>query len=470
MSKRTKRMLFACIGLVVLVGLFFAVRAFLPEKEQAEESSASNYITLLKTEYNNVKKVAVTYPGAGYVLHHNNGEYSIEGLEGLPISSDQGLEAVGQAAGINARSMVEENAKDLALYGLDNPKFTVDITLADGSGLSLEFGLESSASYGVYAKEKGKNDIYLFYNSDISAFKYSANSFVSKSIMPSVTETMDFKSITFSGKNYPEPLVMEKYNFDELGPETYAYFTYAITAPKLRPVDAETLLTHLDTISATTAKEVLVGNYTPETLAEYGLDDPDTYIEVVYTEQYEADKVFTFSLSFKDDTVYAICNDTKIIYTLDKKDWMGLKYETMVHSLFVLPFINTVSQVQVETAGKTYTFDISGENSDTITYNGQSIERDLFTKYYQLLISASNDGNFVTDITPTDDPVLRITYAYRSGGQADVVEFYTASTRRMYVAVNGEIEFTMLSSYLEKVQQGCEAVIKGEAVDPDWRL
>ena len=41
---------------------------------------------------------------------------------------------------------------------------------------------------------------------------------------------------------------------------------------------------------------------------------------------------------------------------------------------------------------------------------------------------------------------------------------------RLYVALNGEIEFTMMSSYLEKVQEACEQVINGETPDPDWKV
>ena len=131
----------------------------------------------------------------------------------------------------------------------------------------------------------------------------------------------------------------------------------------------------------------LAGNYTEEDLKKYGLDEPDAKIEVTFSEEYEEDTAFTFLLSFQDNTVYAICNDVPMIDTLSKADWMTLKYETTVHSLFLLPSIYEISKVTVQTAGNTYAFDVSGQRSETVTYNGSSIDKTAFSKFYQLLMS-----------------------------------------------------------------------------------
>ena len=149
---------------------------------------------------------------------------------------------------------------------------------------------------------------------------------------------------------------------------------------------------------------------------------------------------------------------------------MTLKYETTVHSLFLLPSIYEISKVTVQTAGNTYAFDVSGEKSETVTYNGSSIDKTAFSKFYQLLIGASHDGNYVPDAQPQGDPVLTITFDYRNDNNSDTLQFYDAGTRKLYVAKNGKIEFTMMSSYLDNVQEACEQIINGETPDPDWKV
>ena len=471
MSKRTKTLLLALIVLALLVGLFFVVKLLLPQEDEATSSSeVSTSVKLISMSSEELASVEVSRPEGGYVLKIKDGESSIDGLEGLPLDSDKISSVISQATSMTAKETIEESPASLGLYGLDQPSYSLTVTKTDGSSFTMEFGLESSASYGTYVKLSDSNAVYLVYTSDLSSFAYTAEDFVSTKIIPDLSENADFKSISFSGADYAEPFVIEKYDFDADGDSTYSYFSYAITSPSLKPVDAETIFAYVDEILDTSAQSVLAGNYTEEDLKKYGLDEPDAKIEVTFSEEYEEDTAFTFLLSFQDNTVYAICNDVPIIYTLSKADWMTLKYETTVHSLFLLPSIYEISKVTVQTAGNTYAFDVSGEKSKTVTYNGSSIDKTAFSKFYQLLIGASHDGNYVPDAQPQGDPVLTITFDYRNDNNSDTLQFYDAGTRKLYVAMNGKIEFTMMSSYLDKVQEACEQIINGETPDPDWKV
>lgn len=473
MSKRTKTLLLALIGLVVLVGVFFAVKLLMPgdaAKGSSSETVSSTTVSLVSMSSEELSSIQVKRGDDGFTLRMADGQAVIDGLEGLPLDSEKVNSVISQATAMTAKEMIEENPANLGTYGLDKPSYTVTVTKTDGTSFTFNFGLESAASYGTYVKLDEGKEVYLVYTSELSGFAYNPKDFISTKIVPDITDSADFKSITFSGADYKEPLTIEAYSFDEDEDPTYSYFTYGITSPSLKPVDTELILGYVDKIIATASTDVLVGNYTDEQLKEYGLDQPAANIVVTFGEQYEEDTVFSFKLSFKDNTVYAICNDVPIIYTLSKADWMTLQYQDLVHSLFVLPTVYDVSKVTVNTNGKTYAFDVSGENSENITYNGTSIERTPFTKFYQLLIGACHDGNYVPDAKPEGDPLLTITFDYRNGSDSDTLQFYTASTRRLYVALNGKIEFTMMSSYLEKVQAACEQVINGETPNPDWKI
>ena len=470
MSKRTKTLLAALIALALLVGLLFAVKLLMPkEADSSSSETSSTSVKLVSLSSEEVASVQVSRSEGGYTLRQKNGEATIDGLEGLPLDSDRTKSVITQAASMTAKEMVDENPSSLGLYGLDRPNYSLTVTKTDGSAFTLEFGLASSASYGTYVKLADAKEVYVVYTSDLTSFSYSTEDFVSKKIIPSLSENADFTRISYSGTNYPEPLVIEKHNFDEDNDSTYSYFTYAVTSPSLKPVDAESILTQVDKILETAAETVLVGNYTDEDLAKYGLDQPDARIEVTFSEEFEEDTVFSFLLSFQDNTVYAICNDVPIIYTLSKADWMNMRYQDAVHGLFLLPSIYDISRATVQTGGKSYRFDVSGEKSENVSYEGRLIDKTAFSKFYQLLIGASHDGNYVPDAQPEGEPLLTITFDYRNDSESDTLQFYDAGVRKLYVAVNGKIEFTMMSSYLEKVQKACEQVINGETPDPDWK-
>lgn len=217
MSKRTKTLLLALIVLALLVGLFFAVKLLLPQEETVSSSEASSSIKLISMSSDDVASIEVIHPEGGFTLKMKDGESSIVGLEGLPLDSDRLSSVLSQATSMTAKEMVEESPSSLGLYGLDQPRYSLKVTKTDGSSFTMEFGLESSASYCTYVKLSDSDPVYTVYTSDLSSFAYTTESFVSKSILPTLSANADFKSISYSGADYEEPFTIEKYNFDEDG-------------------------------------------------------------------------------------------------------------------------------------------------------------------------------------------------------------------------------------------------------------
>lgn len=469
MSKRTKTLILALLALVLLVGAFFAVKLLLPEEEVVESSSASTPITLISMEADEIASIEVDRPEGGFTLRNKNGVASIDGLSGLPLDADLMQETISTITTLFAKEVVAENPDNYGVYGLDNPSYTAKVTRTDGTSFTLEFGLESSASYGTYTKLKGSPEVYIIYNSNLTGLRRKTEDFISAEIAATVSEGADFFSIKYSGANYPEPLLIEKHNADEDDDATYSYFTYFTVEPKWRPVDTEIVFTYVDEITQATATDILAGNYTQETLASYGLDEPDTIVEVTFTEQFEEDAVYKYSLSFQDGKVYAICNDVPIIYTLEDADWMHLTYEKALHSLFLLPSIYDIGSVDIDLNGKQYTFEVSGEKSENVVIDGKTIDALAFSKFYQILIGANHDGNYVTDIVPETEALLSITFHYRDGQESDTIRFFEAGPRKNYAEVNGEIEFTMMASFVEAVEEALDVVLAGEVPDPDWK-
>ena len=142
MSKRTKTLLLALVILALLVGLFFAVKLLLPQDDGTASSSVeSTSIKLISMSSDELSSVEVSRSEGGFVLRVEDGESSIDGLEGLPLDSDRISSVVSQATSMTAREMVEESPTSLGLYGLVNPSFSLTVTKSDVSSFTLDFFL-----------------------------------------------------------------------------------------------------------------------------------------------------------------------------------------------------------------------------------------------------------------------------------------------------------------------------------------
>ena len=109
MSKRTKTLLLALVILALLVGLFFAVKLLLPQDDGTASSSVeSTSIKLISMSSDELSSVEVSRSEGGFVLRVEDGESSIDGLEGLapPLDSDRISSVVSQATSMTAREMV----------------------------------------------------------------------------------------------------------------------------------------------------------------------------------------------------------------------------------------------------------------------------------------------------------------------------------------------------------------------------
>ena len=121
--------------------------------------------------------------------------------------------------------------------------------------------------------------------------------------------------------------------------------------------------------------------------------------------------------------------------------------------------------------GKTYVFNLTSvvdednENSftTTITYEGKELDEEIFKDYYQNMISVSTDEE--TTEQPTGDPIFSVKYEYADTSRTpDVVEFYDAGSRRVFIVFNGKCDSLTVSTYVDKMVQDSEKVVNGEEI------
>ena len=104
-----------------------------------------------------------------------------------------------------------------------------------------------------------------------------------------------------------------------------------------------------------------------------------------------------------------------------------------------------------------------------MTCNGQTVDTELFRALFRLITSAAHDGNYLGALTPQGSPVLQIRYGYRDEAkQDDLMQLYTGDARRVNVFVNGSGEFAMKDTFVERVEQACQDLLAGNAIEENW--
>ena len=168
--------------------------------------------------------------------------------------------------------------------------------------------------------------------------------------------------------------------------------------------------------------------------------------------------IFAYLMKDGVDVIYQISTQTAL-------SWYTYTYKDVVSVMNILPYINDVSSVELVLGGKTYLFEMSGEDDElVVTCDGQTLDTDIFRKLYQLLLSIKNN-EYLEE--PVDASALTslgsLTYNYKNGSRpSDRLDFYEYSARQFYLAYNGDIEFLSLVSHLDTIQDAVDKTLAGE--------
>jgi hypothetical protein len=203
-------------------------------------------------------------------------------------------------------------------------------------------------------------------------------------------------------------------------------------------------------------------------LAEWGLDKPWSTASVSGT-MGQGLGGFALRASKPDasGTVYVQRDGTDLVYETDVSQlpWLESSWFDLMDRIAILPFIDSLSSVEVRTPGRTVSFSLSGEGDELkVDAQGQSVDTANFRVYYQTLLVAMYDEISGEKPVPGAKPALEIVYHYRSEKPADTVSFYSTASRRVLTSLNGGRPFYTFAAYMEKVISDLEQILVGKRV------
>lgn len=469
-KRRFRTIIALLIAVCVLVGGTIVV-SLIPEKTEESETAGNKSITVKKTDIDSIEKIVVNgpygvltflskkNPAAETSSNTSSESYSTEslyswelqGYDASLISSSSVNAAADSIATISATRVMENDQAKLELYGLNNPVLQADVFLRQGEKYTVTIGDASPDASGYYATVTGDPKIYLLSAGSVNNFTKSPEAMAN----PVIINTPNVEDVDKKGdkKYYDEDTgALATFDIIELSGPRYGQTAVITPIADNEFVDYNINLgTYSRYANPTVVDEmfglmynglVAIETYAllPDEakIAQYGLTNPEASIVIKYGEKstalkatmYDKEKQYYAVMVEGLDAIYAVTADALSMLKNDLNKY----YYKFVFQEYIHDFTN----ITVNTPAKDYSFDInynSSKDAFVAKGNGQSIDEDLLSAYYQYFLKLSPE---VKDSYADGEVAFTATFTFKTEGKGKIVlELVKQSARRYLVRING---------------------------------
>ncbi len=460
------------IILLLLVGYF--VIDNLPDTETPDNANSGSQTQVLVPglSRDNISQVKVYRKDElinSVYKERVTGDFLIEGRE-LNLYNEQFTALFSSLIYMNVIEEVEEPLAD-SEYGLDvyDSKYTISITKTDGEIITVSVGDLLVTGGAYYCKVSGDDRVYIISNGIETAF-LDKTAFVSTLLANPVDSSMYYfmENVTL----YKD---MKKFVSISLVPESEreagnAFGIYKMEFPAEYVPSDTNYDTVLRSLISPQADTIVTLDITEENLEKYGFSVPSYELE--YSIQGIKRNIY-FGKKTTDGLIYVLSYDYGFIGLVSIADHFPyLEWELIDYintTLFGMN-IDKVERIRVSSKGFSESYHLDGDGAALVVTNEKShdiIDTYNFRQFYRTLLMTNMEG--YAESTSTDDWVLTFSLETRSGKIYEF-KFYQISTRKCYYTVNGEGEFFVNISEVEKIISDAEKLERGEPIDADAKV
>lgn len=485
MTKRVKNLLIigAFIASMAVVLLLLVLTQ--PKADVDDEVSDSTTIEVLSYNRDDIATMTVKNSKGEFTVRNAVAGFTIDDYAEFTQNSTT-MGAMGRCVTqINARALVEENAQDLAKYGLsaDAPEAQCEVTLKDGTNYTVYFGINAPDGSTRYFRLADSNDVYTVLLNSSSYFYYDSTDFISLVVTDELTNnntapTIDWMTVTRKDLDYDIRFEDDTKNYavDEV--------SMASSQVMISPVYAYLDISNSNAIIygmwGLTASDVICVHPTEEDLEKYGLADPFCTVNIdAELQNYHLDigNVASYQLDNNGEPTstpaeyYCIYRGIDIIYTFASSEvpWASFMPIDIISSMMTGNLIYNLDYIDIDYYADTaasYHFDIVGDEDAAtvdVKLNGAEYVGDDFKELYKFILWCPNDDICLDD--PGDAPLIARMELHCTDGDRDIVEFYDTGANRVTVKLNGVTSYSQPISYLNVLQQNIEKFMSGASGD-----
>ncbi len=417
----------------LLVGAYFVVNKYKPADQPKTETETIKLTNYVSTD---IASVTLDNPDGTFVIEPSGSDWVLVSPKDIRYDTSILSSIVINASSVVADKVIEENPKDLAIYGLDKPK---KVTVADKSGKSaiLEIGSLTPTGSSYYVKTADKNTVYTV-----------------------STYTGDYLVTGKNGLRLKTPYTLTSDMITSLAMDRAGgnIFTatrdankvdWSMNSPIKGSANGTALAPMLDAISQTAIVNFV--DEKPADLAQYGLDKP------AYVFDFNTTTAGAFKLELGDEKVkgsemYAKLSGNDEVFTIDpsKYTFLDKPLKEIVNVFAYIVNIDEVKAIDLTMDGKTTHMtvdtykDANGKtdsDKDKFTVNGVDAtgkdkdDKQPFRTFYQALIGITLD-DIDLNAKPSGPADVTIDYTLKNGNMK--VEYVSKDANYYYVLRNGQ--------------------------------
>jgi hypothetical protein len=355
---------------------------------------------------------------------------------------------------ISAGSVVEENAKDLSIYGLDEPTATVKTYYSDGSEVDLIIGSQAPVDEDYYCMTSESNTVYTIGSYVDSLLVRRPIEYRDITLFPTYSDDDIYTNINWVKLTNRDGSEIEiALDSDQSNEYNTEGSQYVMLEPYQVSGNATTIQQNiLDVVSTLTLGSIL-RDIDEDEYADYGLDHP-AKLEMTDTAGNEV-HLLIGDVCPNADYTYCMLEGTDTLITCSSTavGWDGISYVQ-----FMLRTVWTYSIEQLKTLNividdNDYTVDVThstkqnanGNDADKVegTLDGEEISetniRRLYIKclYFRVIDNLTEDEKKeYADAEATSKITITL-----EGGEEHTLELVPMTDRKYAMRLDGEMEY-----------------------------
>ncbi|MBQ9742369.1 MAG: DUF4340 domain-containing protein [Ruminococcus sp.] len=443
------------------------------------EIENNSYGTLMNYIPSQVSKIVVKNPEGNYTFLSEtpvNADgtteatvYTLEGFEDFELAGTNPALLANAVSAIDFVKVADLTGDNAADYGFDAPRAEATVYYSDDTHSLVRLGDNAPDGTHCYIQFGDNNTVYVAKIEDMEPMLFTLTDMFSTAINGDATSIADdsFDKIVLGGTHLTEKIEIIANKDAALG----SY--YLMSSHGNAPVNTVEGSAVTGCIKSLTAEEVVCVNPDSSQLETYGLADPYATVSTNYSYediQYDLEgnvisndtKVFSVALlaskADSDGYVYLMEKDGKIIYKIlaENVTWATTSMEKLTSEYVWYPAYNMLDTVTVEADGKSYTFNLSSEEVETVDedgnattatqvtvdYNGKTMDEGQFYVLFQDL--GMMPLNPTEDSLTAGDELMKVTFGYQTDRADDTIVYYATDSQMVLPKVNG----TALKGYV----------------------
>lgn len=500
MSKQTKAIIILASVAVLLAAAYFGIVSPIVNKEEpavttepevtapGEVVGANDRIQLFEQVTRaDIDSIFVHNEYGDYTFYRSGSSFYIKGFEGSQYDSTLFSSLVVDCGYTLSLLRVAEEGEsvDFAEYGLsdaDDPAYYI-LTTLEGVSHKVYVGNMIPSRNGYYVKYEGRAAVYILDDSIADTVLAPVENMVTATLTYPTSLTTYYMIRNFTLFRGHEMFVSFKYLEESERPDSAAYSAHAMLYPGDYYVSGN-LDSTLQLFMEFTGDSTVKLGLTEQSMAQYGLDDP-AYSLVVINSVTDDDGTVTgfvpnilyFSEKQEDGTYYVASTLYNIIASVNatKLSFLEWDLKMWVTDYIYATQIDLVSQMTFESQAVNVTYTLSGTGTDLTVKasDGFTPETKNFRQLYKTLIgvnqlgvAALSDSEKEALVSRDGSCMLTLSVLHRDGRVREY-RFYPYSAMYAYYTVNGDGEFYVLRSSLEKVISDVQRLQNGETINAD---